>query len=295
MRKFIVLSSCVLFLIGIIGCGVSQKRIDDATSRVAALSEKGVPDSSLSRAKVFLYQAVDAKKRGNVGLAKMSADSMRILIAKAEAQYEDDMNRLKPWVLSEKQRINSETSGLTLLHKKHADSTMAMIDSFVKINWLLQAESITKEYSKYIPKLKSDEERAKELLPRVQGVWVCTQKTTHREDKSVRALEKKIFTFRRDGSVFLVEKKSGKSTPFFKEDWEFNSFGRYGLKGDTIRLFIDRFKAARQNFWDLKKDSKGRKKWVKNLDATTYDSLITDGSQDRFVTFHDLKEDFVKR
>ncbi len=293
MKKVIVFSLCTFLCIMMISCGVSKRALEDAEKRVTALSEKGVPDSSLSRAKVFLYQAKDAKQRGNVGLAKMSSDSMRILIAQAEAQYEDNMNRLKPWIQQQKQHINQATAHLTGLHKKHADSLMGVIDSFIQLNWLLQAEAYINDFVAYIPKLKSDEERAEELRPRIPGTWTCLQATKHSEDKTVHAKEYKIFTFRKDGSIKLVEKKSGKSTPYFKEDWEFQSFGKYDIKGDTIVLFIERFKAAKQNFWDLKTDDKGRKKWIKSVHGT-YDSVITDGSQDRFITFHDLKMDFKR-
>lgn len=293
MRKFITFSFCFIVFIMVIGCGVSKRAIEKAEKRIAALSAKGVPDSSLSRAKVFLYQARDAKERGNAGLAKMSGDSMRILIAQAESMYEDNMNRIKPWLDSQKQLIARETAHLTGFHKKHADSSMAVIDSFIQINWLLQAEAHTKEFVKYLPKLKSDEERAAELRPRIPGTWTCTQVTKHSEDRTVHAVEKKIFTFGKGGDVRLVEKKSGKSTPYFKEDWQFVSKGKYDVKGDTILLLINRFSAVRQNFQDLKKDDKGRKKWVKTSHPT-YDSSITDGSQDRFITFHDLKTDFVR-
>ncbi len=294
MKKLSILFLCAAVFLSIIGCGVSKRALEDAEKRINALSEKGVPDSSLSRAKVFLYQAKDAKQRGNVGLAKMSADSMRILIAQAEAMYEDNMNRLKPWIQQQKQHISQATAHLTGLQKKHADSLMGVIDSFIAMNWLLQAEAHINEFIDYIPKLKSDEERVEELRPRVPGTWTCTQRTKHTQDKNVNAVEYKIFTFNRDGSVKLVEKKRGQSTPYFKEDWEFQSYGNYDIKGDTIVLFIDRFKAVRQDFWDLKTDDRGRKKWIKTSHET-YDSAITDGSQDRFITFTDLKNDFVKR
>ncbi len=294
MKKFVILSFCVIVSIAILGCSVSKRAIEDAEKRVEALSAKGVPDSSLSRAKVFVYQAKDAKQRGNVGLARLSADSMRILIAQAEAQYEDNMTRLRPWIESQKGLVSQETSHLTGLHKKHRDSTMAVVDSFIGINWLLHAEANIKEFVKYLPKLKSDEILAEELRPKIPGRWKCTQETKHSEDRTVRAFEDKIFTFSRDGSVNLVEQKNGKSTPFFKENWKFISYGNYDIKGDTIMLFVNRFKAVKQDFWDLKKDDRGRKKWVKTSHGS-YDSVITDGSQDRFVTFHDLKEDFVRR
>ena len=293
MKKFIILSFCFIAFLILAGCSVSKRALNDAEKRVEALKSKGVPDSSLSRAKVFLYQAIDAKMRGNRGLARMSADSMRILIAQAESQYKDDMNRLKPWVQAKKQFIADETAELTGLHKKHLDSLVGIVDSFITINWLLQAEAHIKEVIKYLPKLKSDEERAAELRPRIPGVWTCSQVTKHSEDKSVHAVEKKIFSFSNNGTAQLVEKKQGKSTPFFKEDWEFISDGRWDVKGDTVVLFVEKFKAAKQDFWD-KKEKDGRTEWVKTSHPR-YDSIIADGSQDRFITFHDLMGDFDKR
>ena len=292
MKKFIILSFCCIAVFIIVGCSVSKRALNDAEKRIEALRSKGVPDSSLSRAKVFFYQARDAKMRGNRGLARKSADSMRILIAQAESQYKDDMNRLKPWISSKKSFIADETTNLTGLHKKHLDSLMGIVDSFITINWLLQAEAHIKELINYLPKLKSDEERAAELRPRIPGVWKCSQVTKHAEDKSVHAVEKKIFTFTSDGKVKLVENKKGKSTPYFKEDWEFISHGKWDVKGDTILLLVERFKSAKQDFWD-KKDKDGRTQWVKTSHPR-YDSLIADGSQNRFITFHDLINDFSR-
>ena len=62
----------------------------------------------------------------------------------------------------------------------------------------------------------------------------------------VKALEKKIFTFNKDGSAKFVESKKGQSSPALKEDWEFNSWGRWELIGDTVYLSVNRFKAVRQ-------------------------------------------------
>ena len=56
MKKFIILSFCFIVFLVIAGCGVSKRALNDAEKRIEALKSKGVPDSSLSRAKVFLYQ-----------------------------------------------------------------------------------------------------------------------------------------------------------------------------------------------------------------------------------------------
>lgn len=292
MKKWVVLFVCFIAFLFFTGCGVSDKTIKNAEARLNKLSEKGVPDSSLSRAKVFLYQAISTKEDGNIGVSRKAADSMQFYIAKGEAQYEADMKRLSPWIQTERQGLAKETSELTGLHKKHADSTLGLIDSFIQINWLLQAEANIRKFKDYIPQLQFDEKRAEELRPRVLGRWVCTNITKHRNDVTVNAVEKKIFSFQKNGNVKLVENKKGKSTPYFKEDWEFVSWGKYDFKGDTIFLMIDRFKAAKQNFWDLK-EKDGKKDWVKTAHPT-YDSTITDGSQDRFINFSDLEGDFKR-
>lgn len=293
MKQSIILSLCCIACILIVGCTVSEKKIVDIEKRIEALSSKGVPDSSLSRAKVFAYQARFAKERGDHSLSRMSADSMVILTAQAENMYQDNMNRLRPWIETQRSMIMQETAQLTGLHKKHRDSVIAVIDSLVNISWFLEAEAVVKSLVNYIPKLKADEALAEELRPKVIGTWTCKQETKHSADKTVHAWEYKIFTFNTDGTVKLVEKKEGKSTPFFKENWEFNSLGKYNLKGDTINLFVERFKAVRQDFEDLK-EKDGKKEWVKTSHGT-YDSTITDGSQDRFVTYGDLTEDFTHK
>ena len=292
MRKWVVPSVCFIAFLFFAGCGVSDRTLKNAEDRLNKLSEKGVPDSSLSRAKVFMYQAINAKDNGNIGESRKAADSMMFYIAKGEDQYDADMKRLTPWVQTERQNLAKETAELTGLHKKHADSTLAIIDSFIQMNWLLQAEANIRKFKDYIPQLQFDEKRAEELRPRVLGTWTCTNISKHRNDATVNAVEKKIFNFQKNGNVKLIEKKKGKSTPYFKEDWEFVSWGKYDIKGDTIFLMIDRFKSARQDFWDYKTKD-GKKQWIKTAHPT-YDSTITDGSQDRFINFQDLEGDFKR-
>jgi len=293
MNKFLLICFCLASFLLITGCGVSNQNINNVERRIEALVSKGVPDSALSDVRVFLYQAKDAKKRGNFPLAQKAKKGMFDLIAQAEQKYKSDIDRIKPWIQSQKSRINSETNGLTGLNKRHADSAMAVVDSFVRIGWLLHAEAELKEFGKVIPQLKEDENNGLALRPKIPGRWISEQVTKHVQDKTVNAIERKIFDFKKDGKVDLVEKKKGKSSPFFKEDWEFISSGNYDVKGDTIHLFIDRFKAAKQNFWDLK-EVDGKKKWVFKQEPT-YDSAITDGSQNRFITYEDLTLDFVRR
>jgi hypothetical protein len=271
-------------------CGVSQKSLDNAQKKIDDLLAKGVPDSTLSPAKVFLYGAKDAVAKSESNTARMNYDSMKYYLAQAEAVYTERISKLQPSIDSLKSIIISTKTSLSGLQLKTADSMLNKVDSFVNANQFLGAFNMGQELVTRLPQLKFDEDRSKELRERIPGQWVCTNVTKGQEIKEINAVEKKIFDFGKDGKAKLIESKKGQSGPFLKEDWEFDSWGTYDFAGDTIKLFINRFAAVRQNFDKLYIE--GKKRTWKSEAQPVYDSAITDGSQDRFVTFTDLKEDF---
>ncbi|MBN1756983.1 MAG: hypothetical protein JW863_01615 [Chitinispirillaceae bacterium] len=288
---------CLTALLSIVACGVSEKALTSAEKKVDELKAAGVPDSTLSTVKVYLYQAKDAQQRGNTGVAKTAAKNMKRELAAVEATYKENLTRLMPVIDSLRSVIRASRTGLTGMQLKKMDSMMVAVDSFANMKWYLQAYTKAQEIATAIPQFNKDEERAKEVAREVVGKWVCTNVTKSKEVKGVHAIEKKIFTFIPDGQVTLVENKKGQSGPFLKEDWEFRSWGKWGCHGDTIHLFINRFASIRQNFERLYVEKEGNritKKTWKKEPAETYDSLITDGSQDRYITFDDLKGDFVR-
>jgi hypothetical protein len=287
----VILSLSVMIFIN--ACSVSQKTLDDAQKRIDALKQKGVPDSALSTPLVYLYQAKDANQRGNKGLARMSADSMRILIAQAEASYNENLVKMKPEVDSMLNILVQAKSKLTGLQVKKVDSALKFIDGFSQKNWIYQVETNAKlAVDSMLPQLKFNETRAQELKSRLPGVWICTNKTKSDENKEINAVEKKIFTYSPDGKCKLVETKKGQSGQALKEDYEFDSYGTYDLLGDTIYMFITRFVSVRQNFTTMSM-ADGKKIWTLKKEPT-YDSTITDGSQDRWIPFSDLQRDFER-
>ncbi len=288
---------CLTALLGIVSCGVSEKTLANAEKKIEELKAAGVPDSTLSTVKVHLYQAKDAQQRGNMGVAKNATKDMKRELAAVEANYKENLTRLMPVIDSLKSVIRATRSGLTGLQLKKMDSMMVAVDSFANMKWYLQAYNKAQEIAAVIPQFDKDEARSKELRDVVPGKWICTNVTKSKEVRGVHAVEKKIFTFNPDGKVTLVENKKGQSGPFLREDWEFRSWGDWDLHGDTIHLFINRFASVKQNFERLyveKEGNKITKKHWKKEPAETYDSLITDGSQDRYITYDDLKGDFVK-
>jgi hypothetical protein len=295
--RLIKLLSLTALLI-IVACGVSEKTLTAAEKKLDELKAAGVPDSTLSTVKVHLYQARDARERGNTGVAKTAAANMKRELNAVEEHYKTEINRLMPVIDSLRSVIRAARSGLSGLQLKKIDSMMVPVDSFANMKWYLQAYHHAQEIGNRIPEFNKNEEKSKEIKQKLPGQWVCTNVTKSKEVKGVHAVEKKIFTFGRDGKITLVENKKGQSGPFLKEDWEYRSWGTYDLFGDTIHLFINRFAAVRQNFNRLnfkKEGDKIVKKWWEPEINETYDSTITDGSQDRYITYPDLTADFVRK
>jgi len=278
----------------VVGCGggVDDKALDDAQKRLDQLKAKGVPSDKMSEARVFLDEAKRALEKNNKAPAKKAADSMKVYLAKAESFYQQEVSTLGPKIADAKNTALKAKSELTSFQARKIDSLVSVIDSFVKIDWLLQANTEGQKLVALLPSLKEDEAAAAKLKKIIPGEWVFTEKDKSVEDPKVNAVTTKTFQFGNDGKVHLVEKKSGQSSPTFKEDWLFESWGTYGYKGDTVMLLVSRFAAKKQMFTRLHMID-GKPVW-KDEPGPTYDSAITDGSQDRSITYKDLKEDFKK-
>lgn len=296
VSRVMILCLCLTALMVAIGCGISPKKLDQAQQRINVLKSKGVPDSGLSEAIVLLYDAKDANQKEDWSRAGKSGKKAMVAIARAEAVYNEKIESLKPETDQLRLEITAASQQLSGLQKKKLDSLAAKIDSFAAMNWMLQAYDRSKTLVNALPRFKIDQDRATELKPRIPGTWTCVDETKSKADPDVNAKETKIFNFKNDGTVNFKHFKKGQSSPLLKEDWEFEQTGTWDVTGDTVELFIQRFNSKRQNFErchvseDLKK-----KEWKKEPPGPVYDSTITDHSQDLFVTFTDLEQDFKKQ
>lgn len=173
---------------------------------------------------------------------------------------------------------------------KDADSLLAVVDSFSTINWLIQARNRLDNLDTIMPILLQNEATAKAVLTKLTGTWRDVH-VIPSEEGNFKATQKRTYQFAKNGAFEGSEAMLGQTTPYMKEDWEFLSWGTYDLMGDTIYLNIAREKCTRQVFTQLNvKDNK----WIRNV-KPTYDSTITDGSKNRFITFGDLKLEFKKK
>jgi hypothetical protein len=286
---------CVVltFLMGLVACGPSDNTLNNADKRIKALKSKGVPDSSLSPAIVCLYQARETKKKSDWGPCREAAKQLRVELAKAEAIYRDNISNLKPSIDSLRAILMAARKNYSNMELKKFDSSMAVVDSLVRVDWLLQANTKAQQLVAMIPAFNFDSDRSKELRERVPGEWVCTNVTKSTENKNINAVEKKIFTFNKNGTGTLVENGKGQTGAYLRIDYEFISTGTWDINGDSIHLFCTRFQQVKQNAERLFLTPDGKPiEWRKEKSQPPYDSAITDHSQDRCVTFTDLKEDF---
>jgi hypothetical protein len=279
---------CVVFVgTGILtGCGVSQKTIDAYEAQLKALESKGVPDSILSSVRVYLSQAKGAKQSANGMLAKASSDSVKRYISAAEQWYQTTVQTAKPCVDSLLKYVATAKTALSGMQLREADSLLAIINAYVKQTWYMQAKVYTDQLNALIPSLIKDEAMAKKVNAQIVGTWSMAKK--HTED-GANAMEKSRVYFKKDGSFEMNEEMKGQTKPTLKEDWLFLTNGIYTTKGDTILLSTQKERCVRQIYWTLI-DKKG---WVKN-EKKPYDTLIKDGSKDRYFTFDYLKENFRK-
>ncbi|MDD5675478.1 MAG: hypothetical protein PHC61_15010 [Chitinivibrionales bacterium] len=271
------------------GCGVSEKKLDEADKRIMALTAKGAPDSLLTQARVCLYQASTAAKTGSGSAARKYADSLMIYLAKAESEYASAMQRYKPLVDSLVGSFNTRKKNLSGLVLKYADSVIANIDSLTGKNWLYQAREICQALDSTFPSLIAEENKGNAIRPKLIGTWVKSLNP----NSQYKALEISNYKINKDGTYSADESMKGQTEENAKEDWQFLSSGTWDVKGDTILFFPTREKCVRQNFMNYKMKD-GKMQWVPYV-APTYDSTITNHKKDKFMTFDFIKESFRKK
>jgi ribosomal protein S12 len=291
-----VVAGAVAFAL-IAGCGggANEKVIDDAQKRIEALKSKGVPLDKLTEARVFLDEAKTAREKKNNSAAKKAIDSSLSYLVKAEAFYQQEVANLGPKIDANKSAAIKAKEELSGYQVKKVDSIVGVVDSLRRIDWLLQSYNVSQELVKLVPFLKEDENKVRKIMNKIPGEWVYTEKAKSVEFPIVNAVMTRSFKFGdlKSRSVYLQEKKVGYSGGYLHEDWEFQSWGKYDFRGDTVMLEINRFKIAKQMFKRLHKID-GKDVWTEEPQPT-YDSAITDGSQDRSITYEDLTVDFKKR
>jgi hypothetical protein len=149
-------------------CGVSQNSLDQASKRIDEL-KPWVFRTALSPEQKCSFTRLKMPNREAIPEAKVAADSLRIHLAKAESMYKDNVNNLLPVIDSMRSVIKMHKANFSGITLKKLDSLMVPVDSLINIKWYLQAHHLLKEIVARLPQFKFDDDRAKELRPRIPG------------------------------------------------------------------------------------------------------------------------------
>ncbi len=281
-------------LIGLVfcGCGVTTKKLNDAEKRITVLAQNGMPDSLLTDVRVLLVQIKTSKKFGGGASPQRLYDSAMTILGNAEMNYLNATSKIKPAVEALRKTFDAKKQGLTGAQLQEADRLIKDVDSCMKMNKWPEAKIKCEMVDTALTALIKDEKTAAEVKAKLIGTWIGTVKTKNKQEKA-DFVEKKTFTFTPDGKVDIVEERNGQTNEALKEDWKFQSGGSFSLKGDTVIVAVSKEKCIKQAYMHLAMKN-GKPDWVKK-EKPGYDSTITSGKKDRFLTFDYLKENFKKR
>ena len=308
--KHLIWVSCLAAILFLVGCKSFDERVVEVNERLSVLENKGLPDSVVSPARLALTSAQGNNARNRGGEANKDLKKAETAVANAEEFLENTLNTKKPEVVARFNKIvKNVDNDLRGLHRKDADVVLNQIDSLLKINFVFKAEKIINQFEKDYKKMTRAQFLADSLRPKINGsTWTFMETTKNTEDKNVNATEKKVFKFNKDGSSYFVEQKSGQSTPYLKEDWKFETWGTWDMKGDTVHVIATKFTQHKQTFWQFNELTK---KWghvdTKNQFVVGKPNVIEAETltlaknpedivkQNRYITYQDLLDEYKKQ
>jgi len=285
MKKVFFMAVAVLTIFAMTGCG-NKVSIEEGKAKIAELSQKGVPERTMSTFKMYLFQMETAKKTGNSSLFRTYQDSLTTALRAFESEMSALLESSGPFMDSLRQACTEKMAGLKGLHLKEAEKGAVVVDSLMKTNQVLWARDRLESFALDLDTLVMQQKLADSLRPQFVGRWITESESADRRFKIVERTE---IHMRNDGTLFIMEGKKGDTSEDSKEDWEFHTFGTWDLLGDVAHHHITREKRVRQTVqW---RDQSG--KWNTKREAP-YDSTVAKGSKDRFAAWEGLNKDYKK-
>jgi hypothetical protein len=296
--RVLALSVVALAFFVVCGGGVNEAVLTESQARIDALRDKGVPAERLSMVRVHLHAAREHYEKNNNSLARRSLDSMRVHLETVESFYKEQVSTLGPTIDAAMATAGQAKRELVGFQVRKIDSITNIVDSFRRMNWLLQANNTAQELVGLIPALREDERKAASIRNRIPGEWMVRTTMSSAEHPEVNAVKTRVFRFGRPssgrlGTIHLTEGERGFTGPHLFVDYEFNTWGEWDLKGDTIMLVVNRLQATRQNFRQrMAPDGP-----LVDQPQTPFDSTIGPKDKDRyrFILWSDLEGDFTRR
>ena len=308
--RYIAYFLVLLALSFLTACQPFEKRESDVRERLTALETKGLPDSVIAPARLALVAAQGNKARNRDGEANKELNKALAAVKNAEEFLEKTLTTKKPEVVARYNALVSETEkSFRGLHRTAADSILQQIDNWLKIDFVFRAERIIQQFERDLPRMKRAQHLADSIRPIINGSnWRFTETTTHAHDRNVNAVENKTFRFNRDGTAYFEERKTGQSAPNLRENWRFETWGTWDMKGDTINVIATRFTQHRQEFWQFNELTRkwghvneqnqfveGRARVIPAETLTMADNPDDVVKQNRFIVYKDLIDEFTRQ
>ncbi|MFP4013627.1 MAG: hypothetical protein ACLFVQ_06045 [Chitinispirillaceae bacterium] len=286
MKKLCSLFAVALVLLLSAGCS-SKISVEEAKAKIEELAAKGVPEEDMQDVRMYLYQMETSKKSGNTGTFRNYQDSLHSALGSFETRMTKLLEESGPVIDSLKKVCEEKKTKLTGLHLKEAEPNVAKIDSLLNANQLLMARARLEKFNLDLDTLIMEQKTADSLREHFVGAWVMEKES---EDKRYNVVERTEIHMRPDSTLYIMEKKKGKTSDNTIEDWEFRSTGTWDIKGDVAYHYINKEKCVRHHFHSRNPETG---KWKKQS-KEPYDSTITNGSKDRYAVYADLDKDFKK-
>jgi len=306
MRFFAVFFAlAALFLAG---CQSFDDLSSNVQERFAALEQKGLPDSLITPIRMaFTTAQMDSRRNRNNDALKNINIALEAVI-RAENYLEKSLTETKPQVIASRNALAARAEAeLRGLHKADADSIIAIIDSFLKIDFVFRAQSVAAQLESGFAGMTAAQATADSIRPRIFGTWTHLDTSKHNFDRAVNAVSRKVFTFNRNGTGTFVSERRGQSAPNLREDWRFETQGTWDLRGSNIHLTATRWHGAEQRTFQLNENTgvwghmnHETNQFHNNVPIVIpEDELTSDdpdlAKQNLFIGFSDLQRDFRRR
>ena len=232
----------------LVGCKSFDDKAKDVNERLTFLEQKGLPDSLIAPARLALSTAQGEKRRNKPTDADKKMKEAITAVKVAEIALEKSLTDTKQDVIVRYNALAAKVDkDFRGLHKQEADSLLKKADSLIKIDHIFKAQDIVRNFENDYSKKVKDQALADSLRLRVVGTWTFLDTAKHSEDKTVNAVDRKVFTFRKDGTAYFLGEKKGKISPYAKIDAKFETFGTWDIKGDVIYITATKFVQYKQS------------------------------------------------
>ncbi len=276
----------VLLLITLLVVGCGQKiTIEEAESRIADLRDRGVPRREMTRISMYLNHMKTAKSIGNSANYTKYRDSLYNALNDFEERMGVLLEESAAVIASLRAAAEEKGEPLKGLHLKEAQKLFATVDSLIEVPSPLLARTRLETLDLQLDTLLEQQALADSLRSHFVGAWVMEEESP---DSRFNVVKRHEIHLRPDGSLYMMDRSRGTTSATTRDDWEFQSEGKWDLMGDVAFKYVTNDKRVRYNFQRLDPETN---RWVTES-KPAYDSTVTDSSKDGYITYEVLKSDY---